>query len=122
MSLIFNIDSYNKSTDKPIGLKCKSCGFIGNDLHNHYCGKCGQPLQFFYLFPTKWNNDGKYYELEPILDYRRPIPLEWEVVRKDSLDRYLKLQELILKEEREGNSIFRTKKQFLKELLSIIAV
>lgn len=119
-----NVKPDIKEDNERPGYKCITCGFIGNDHNARYCGKCGQPMQFFNRFP-KWNKDGNYYELRSsILDDSEPKPIEWEVVGKGILEeakRYEKLKELILKEEKEGGSIFRTKKQFLKELLSIIA-
>lgn len=126
MDGIINLDPYiNCGSDKTTGLKCITCGFIGNDLRAHYCGKCGQPLQFINRL-QKWNEDGGYYELKPssLFNYREPEPLEWEVVGTGILREaklFEKLKDVILKEEKEGNSIFRTKKQFLKELLSIIS-
>lgn len=50
------IDSYSCTNiaDESGGLKCEACGFIKNDQWAHYCGKCGQPLQFMNRF-KKWN-------------------------------------------------------------------
>lgn len=111
------------------GLRCEVCQFTQNDIDDHYCGKCGHPLQYFNRWPV-WNEKGEFYEMGPKIDvlsrvfgYTPSSPIEWAVVSKGTLENaklYDKLKDLILKEEKEGNSLFRTKKQFLRELLNIV--